>query len=255
MKKISIITPVHVHSEQRLDDFYRCLESVRQQTYPIIEHIVVNDGSTIPFFIKNKERTILIEQPHYERIIAYNEGLKRATGDYFMFLDSDDEYDIIYCQRVVELFEEYHHEKMLNFGAVYFHKDGRVTERGPFAPARAPIGHEIFGTSNIVNGTFVFKKEVYQTLGGYPESDTMKDPRPGHEDKWLKMTSPWDFALQFQEEHPEIKPFFEVNRDDHPYGVRELGNPWGNDFALFYKYTRKYHSKPIQENLYFVHPR
>lgn len=259
MKKVSIITPVHIHSEKRRDDFYRCIKSVQNQTYPLdhIEHIVINDGSTIPFELEMNAKPIvtLLEQPHLERIIAYNAGLELATGDYIMFLDSDDEYEPNYVQRVVELFEQYPHQSMFNFGAKYVHKDGKVTERGPFEPKQLTVGHEIFGTSNIVNGTFVFKKAVYNDLGGFPKSDTMKDPRPGHEDKWLKMTSPWDFAIQAQEEFPEIKPLFEVSPVDHPHGVRELGNPFGNDYFLFYKYTRKYWSKPIHENLYIVHPR
>ena len=35
--------------------------------------------------------------------------------------------------------------------------------------------------------------------------------------------------------------------------IKELGNPWGNDFYLFYKYTRKYHTLSFKEYLYIVH--
>ena len=48
--------------------------------------------------------------------------------------------------------------------------------------------------------------------------------------------------------------YFMVNFEDEPDKIiKELGNPWGNDFYLFYKYTRQYVSKPIDEYLYIVH--
>ena len=34
--------------------------------------------------------------------------------------------------------------------------------------------------------------------------------------------------------------------------IKELGNPVGNDFYLFFKYTRVYHSLPLDLYLYQV---
>ena len=163
---ISIITPVHVHSEKRRDDLYRALHSVWNQTYNhyLIELIVINDGSTIPFELTQEPngkqiKVVLLEQPHYERIIAYNAGLKASTGDVIMFLDSDDEFDPAYCERVMHHFRENQERMLLNFGCVYKNKDGTEKKRGPFVMQ----DHQVFGGGNIVNGTFVFKREVYET--------------------------------------------------------------------------------------------
>jgi hypothetical protein len=69
----------------------------------------------------------------------------------------------------------------------------------------------------------------------------------------LGMSSPWDFSAYYQVKYPEIRKFFthETERDKL---IQEMGNPWGNDYALFMQYTRKYHSEPIDCHLYIVHP-
>ena len=121
------------------------------------------------------------------------------------------------------------------------------------------MGHKVFGGGNIVNGTFVFHRSVYDDLGGYPPHD-IKDIDCSEINyggkRELHMTSPYDFSAYAQIEFPEIREYFMVNHIAEPHKIiKELGNPWGNDYYLFYKYTRKYHSKPMDENwLYVVHP-
>jgi len=70
------------------------------------------------------------------------------------------------------------------------------------------------------------------------------------------MGSPYDFAAAAQLEFPELRKHFMVDHENEPNKIiKELGNPWGQDFYLFYKYTRKFHSKPVKKYLYIVHPR
>ena len=97
----------------------------------------------------------------------------------------------------------------------------------------------------------IWIKNVDCTELNYGTSYGVKQPRD------LFMGTPYDFSAAAQMEFPEIRPFFMVNVDSEPNKIiKELGNPWGNDYYLFYKYTRKYHSKPIeQEYLYIVHPK
>lgn len=258
--RFSIITPVYlskVEEERRVPLFARCIESIREQDYDHdnFEHIIVNDGSTIPFNVPDYPWIKLINQENLQRLTAYNTGLKKATGDVFCLLDSDDEYDPTFLSRIRHHFRKNKEYKMLNFGARYIHSDGKETARDPFEPEEKEVGHEVFGGGQIVNGTFVFKKEVYKALGGFPEGIKTIDV-PWYKKTELFWTSPYDFSAYAQAEFPEIQPYFQVEHPDHPAGLpKELGNPYGNDFYLFYKYTRKYHSKPIKENLYIVHPR
>lgn len=90
--KVSIIVPAH-NAEK---DIKRCLNSIINQTYKNIEIIVINDGSKdntqkIVESFKNKyNNIILINQENRGVSQSRNIGIDRSTGDYIMFVDSDD---------------------------------------------------------------------------------------------------------------------------------------------------------------------
>ena len=91
-KQISIIMPVY-NAEKYLN---RSIESIMNQTYNNIEIILVNDGSTdnsleICTSYQEKDKRIkLINQENKGVSFARNKGIDEATGDYIMFIDSDD---------------------------------------------------------------------------------------------------------------------------------------------------------------------
>lgn len=72
------------------------IESVRTQTYPCIEVLIVDDGSTdrsvqiIEQQIQNDPVFHLIKQPNRGVAAARNTGIARATGEFIAPLDSDD---------------------------------------------------------------------------------------------------------------------------------------------------------------------
>ena len=95
--KISVVIPMYNASQS----IVKALESVKYQTYKCAYQIlVVNDGSedcskeiVEKYILENPQMNItLINQPNGGVSKARNEGLKRATGDYIAFLDSDDEW-------------------------------------------------------------------------------------------------------------------------------------------------------------------
>lgn len=89
---VSIIIPVY--NAQKY--IYRCLESVRNQTYQNFECILVNDGSIdqsekiICEFIVDDRRFKYIYQKNQGPSVARNRGIKVAEGKYLVFVDSDD---------------------------------------------------------------------------------------------------------------------------------------------------------------------
>ncbi|MGH2613347.1 MAG: glycosyltransferase family 2 protein [Rhabdochlamydiaceae bacterium] len=259
----SIITPVHINNEERAKQFKRCLESINLQTYPksLIEHIIINDGSTYPIEIPQYPWLTVYNQPNMQRITAYENGFKKAKNEIICMLDSDDRFVGVYLDKVNEMLNNYPKYKLFNFGSIHIHKDGYEHNRDPFEPKKKKIGHEVFGGGNIVNGTFVFKKEIYDELGAFPSSiikdiDCTEINYPAGGNQYIRdldIASPYDFSAWFQLQFPETREFFMVNVDSEPHKIiKEIGNPYGNDYALFYKYTRKYHSKPIKEYLYQV---
>jgi len=99
MIKVSIVIPVY-NVEKYLE---RCLFSIVNQTYKEIEIILVNDGSKdnsgaiCDQFVKKDSRAKVVHQENRGLSEARNTGLRNVTGDYVMFLDSDDwlEFDAI----------------------------------------------------------------------------------------------------------------------------------------------------------------
>lgn len=91
-KKISIITPTY----NRAWCIERAIQSVLNQTYKNWELIIIDDGSTdntkeiIKPYLKDK-RIKYFYQKNKGVNIARREGIKKATGKYVTFLDSDDE--------------------------------------------------------------------------------------------------------------------------------------------------------------------
>lgn len=104
MKKISIIVPAY-NAEKTLE---RCLNSLVNQTYSEIEIIVIDDGSTdttyelAKSYCQSYENIILFKQANQGVSIARNKGLDMATGDYIMFVDSDDTIENNACEYLIE---------------------------------------------------------------------------------------------------------------------------------------------------------
>jgi len=90
--KVSIIIPVYNTNEEYLDE---CFKSINNQTYKNIEVIVVDDGSkekTATYLDKyTKNYNYKIFHKKNEGVsVARNFGIEKATGDWLMFVDSDD---------------------------------------------------------------------------------------------------------------------------------------------------------------------
>lgn len=94
-KKVSVIIPFYNREEKLL----RAIKSILRQTHKNLEIILVDDGSDKPYpkiqqlINANKSIIKLIKlKQNSGPSIARNTGIKKATGDYLAFLDSDDEF-------------------------------------------------------------------------------------------------------------------------------------------------------------------
>lgn len=90
MADISIIVPVY-NAEKYLE---KCLDSLKNQTKKEIEWIIINDGSTDhseEIIKKVKDKRLKYFKNKNQGIgKTRNFGIEKATGEYIMFLDSDD---------------------------------------------------------------------------------------------------------------------------------------------------------------------
>ena len=164
--KISIIT-ITFKAEATIE---RTLNSVLNQSYKNIEHIIVDGGS------KDKTLDICKKFPHISKIIsekdkgvydAFNKGLKLASGDVIGFVNADDFfYSGNSVQEIANAFSN--NETDIVYGNLdYINEKGKVIrnwvsesyEKGLIKKAWMPA-----------HPTFYCKKEVYDQLGGYNDS-------------------------------------------------------------------------------------
>lgn len=95
--KLSVIIPVY-KVEPYLE---RCVNSVLRQTFQDMEIIMVDDGSPdnsgalADKLATRDSRVHVIHQENQGLSGARNTGLRAATGDYVVFLDSDDEWLLV----------------------------------------------------------------------------------------------------------------------------------------------------------------
>lgn len=89
---ISVIVPIYNVAAY----LERCIESIRSQSYPTLELILVNDGSPdespaiCERYAAEDARIRLIHRPNGGLSAARNSGLEVATGDFIAYVDSDD---------------------------------------------------------------------------------------------------------------------------------------------------------------------
>lgn len=92
--KLSVVIPVY-KVEPYLE---RCMRSVYRQTFRDMEIIMIDDGSPdgsgalADRLAAEDARARVIHQENQGLSVARNMGLRAATGDYIVFLDSDDEW-------------------------------------------------------------------------------------------------------------------------------------------------------------------
>ena len=90
MRKISVITI----NFNNADGLLNTIKSVQEQTYSNIEYIVIDGGSTDDSlqYIRRFSQKIYywISEPDRGIYHAMNKGVRRATGEYCLFLNSGD---------------------------------------------------------------------------------------------------------------------------------------------------------------------
>jgi glycosyltransferase involved in cell wall biosynthesis len=104
---VTIITPIL----NRITYLGKCIQSVLSQSYPYIEHIFVDGGSTdgtldilTSYSGRYPDRIRFISEPDKGSGDAWNKGLRMAKGEIFGFLGSDDISEPDAIMRVVEFF-------------------------------------------------------------------------------------------------------------------------------------------------------
>lgn len=102
-KKISVIVAVY-NTEKYLD---RCIESLLNQTYKNIELVIVEDCSTdssrklLKKYKGNKNIKVFYNRENRGLSYSRNYGLKKSTGDFIGYIDSDDYVEPDYYEKLM----------------------------------------------------------------------------------------------------------------------------------------------------------
>jgi len=107
--KVSIVIPVY-NTEKYL---CQCIDSVIHQTYRNLDIILVDDGSVddssriCDEYARQDGRVRVIHQDNHGSAEARNRGITAASGEYIMFIDSDDWVDVEMCESMIDALKHF----------------------------------------------------------------------------------------------------------------------------------------------------
>lgn len=114
-KKVSVIIPSY-NSESSI---VKCINSIKNQSYKNIEIIIINDGSSdntdtlCKEMVLSEPRIKYFKQENKGVSASRNKGLELCTGEFILFVDSDDWIDRTTISTLVNLQNQYRVDMVL----------------------------------------------------------------------------------------------------------------------------------------------
>lgn len=186
---VSIVTPVR----NGIKYLEVCIQSVLNQSYPRIEHIFVDGGSTdgtldmlVSYRAKYPSRIKFISEPDNGVGDALNKGFRMATGDIFAWLDADDTYLPDAILTAVNFFRS-------TPSAYYLY--GGVDIIGESGQALGEVPIKDFDFQEVVKGNHfislsaaLFRRQVFERVGDF-------SVMANNFDYWIRITR--QFQMHF----------------------------------------------------------
>ncbi len=178
---VSVIVPCFNHGRYLRD----CLDSIRDQTYPAIETIVVDDASSDPQTVALIERlenqvTVLRMPRNSGPSAARNAAIDRASGRYILPVDADNKLLPDAVERLVSQLQGAGERVGYVYPNLQYFGNRSDYYEAPEFNLRALLQGNFADTSSLLD------REVFDAGLRYPEDIVL-----GHED--------WDFALSLAE--------------------------------------------------------
>lgn len=174
--KITIIT-VCLNSVTTIE---KTIESVLNQSYPLIEYIIIDGGSkdgTVDIIKKYADKIAFwISEPDNGIYDAMNKGLKIATGDIIGIINSDDWYATEIFQYIILIYKKY--------GNSYVYHGDIIKQNGSNFRLQKPINDikKFYQGTILFHPTLFVPHEIYNKIGFF--------------DSTYKIAADYDFMLR-----------------------------------------------------------
>jgi glycosyltransferase involved in cell wall biosynthesis len=167
--EISVVIPTY----NRSLFLPKALDSVYNQTYPNLEVIVVDDGSsdnTLPQLALQFPPVIWVQQDNHGVSHARNQGIQKARGEWIAFLDSDDIWHPQKLERQIDFLKK-------NPGLSMCHTDEEWIRNGQKVKTPSYLDktdHQLFSRSLdrciICPSSVLIQKAMLVNIGKFDES-------------------------------------------------------------------------------------
>lgn len=189
---ISIIVPVY-NTEKYVGE---TIDSVIAQTYTNWELNLIDDGSTdsskqiIESFVEKDSRIKYYHKENGGQASARNLGIKKSTGEYVAFLDSDDIWLSNKLENQINDIIEYNPEFLYGLGYYYFPERDKNHQLEEYEwVTGAQTGSDFFKLlyySCAVNtNTVILKKHIFEKVGYFDENETIRGTEDW--DLWMRI--------------------------------------------------------------------
>lgn len=203
------------------------VDSALASTYPNIEIIIVDDGSTDQYTIevlkvmKDKPKTKVIHRVNGGLSAARNTGITAANTKYILPLDADDLIDSTFIEKGVQILEQASHIAFVYPLVKLFGEVEGIWQTLPF-------NFHYLKFRNYIPATIIMRRKAWEDVSGYDER--MRD---GYED--------WEFILRL--------------------GKRRLSGQHINEVLFFYRKHKgsmlegsKKKEKELKQRIRELHP-
>jgi len=145
------------------------IESVAGQTYPHIQHVIIDGGSTdgtLEIIQRNRDRIgYFVSEPDHGIYSAMNKGIRAASGDILYFLNADDRFcDDHVVEDVVSVFQSDQSLEVI-YGNLVWDKPGRMDRvKQPSTVAKASLA-----AATVLHQTVFARRHVFEATDGFSE--------------------------------------------------------------------------------------
>lgn len=172
---VSIVVPAY-NEEQRIG---AALDSLQAQTWPNLEIIVVNDGSTDDtsgVVRRGYPDVVLVEKQNEGLARAYNSGAEVARGEYIGFLDADDRFAPEKIERQMEVLLNEPNVGAVGTNGIVFSGPLQYPAQSPRWPRLKEITVlDVFNGIHPIGTSIMLPMTVFHEVGRYGDDVRRQD--------------------------------------------------------------------------------